>query len=46
VVDFYCASQKLIIELDGGIHDTEQQNIKDKIREDNLKAMGFKILRF
>ena len=25
IVDFYCASAKLVVELDGGIHDTQQE---------------------
>ena len=46
IVDFYCPSKKIIIELDGEYHDTEQQNIKDKLRDEHLQALGFKILRF
>lgn len=46
IVDFYCASQKLIIELDGEIHDTEEQYKKDVIRDENLASMNFKVLRF
>jgi very-short-patch-repair endonuclease len=46
IVDFYCDSAKLVIEIDGEIHDTESQNKKDGIRDENLKNMGFTILRF
>ncbi len=46
IVDFYCASKKLVIELDGEIHETEAQNIKDGIRDKNLNEMNFTVLRF
>lgn len=46
IVDFYCPSEKIIIELDGEYHDTEQQNVKDKLRDAHLQTLGFKILRF
>ncbi len=46
VVDFYCASNRLIVELDGGIHDTPEQRKRDIDRDTNLKEMGFTILRF
>lgn len=46
IVDFYCASESLIIELDGAVHlDFAQQNY-DEERSKNLEQLGFKILRF
>ena len=46
IVDFYCPSEKLIIELDGAIHlDFAQQNY-DLERTQILQDLGFKILRF
>ena len=46
IVDFYCASENLIIELDGGIHlDFAQQNY-DFERTKILEGLGFKIIRF
>ncbi|WP_320111206.1 DUF559 domain-containing protein [Draconibacterium orientale] len=44
IVDFFCKDLKLIIELDGTIH--RFQKSKDKKREEDLKAMGYKIIRF
>ena len=41
---FYCAGKKVIIEVDGKIHDFQKDY--DERREDILKSMGFKILRF
>ncbi len=42
VVDFYCAERKLIIEADGGQHG----EANDKVRDETLKKMGYRILRF
>jgi len=43
IPDFYCQEVKLIIELDGSIHDRRKE--KDKMRDEILKNHGFKILR-
>ena len=46
VVDFYCASKKLVIELDGGQHnEILQQNI-DFAKDKYLKEQGLTVLRF
>ena len=37
IVDFYCHSARLIIELDGSQHYEEKGLLKDKIRTKNLK---------
>lgn len=44
IVDFFCKELKLTIELDGTIH--RFQKNKDKKREDNLREMGYHIIRF
>ncbi len=43
IVDFYCASLKLIIEINGGQHNGNHQ---DDIRDNYIKKRGCKILRF
>jgi very-short-patch-repair endonuclease len=45
-VDFYCASEMLVIELDGSVHNSMEQKEKDRLRDENLREMNFKILRF
>ena len=45
IVDFYCASEKLIIELDGEVHNYPEQISYDRRRDVFLKKLGFKILR-
>ncbi|TRZ78510.1 endonuclease domain-containing protein [bacterium] len=46
IPDFCCIKEKLIIEVDGDIHDNEENKEYDKIREDILKENGYKIIRF
>ena len=46
IADFYCHERKLIIELDGGIHDSIEQQEYDDGRSFELEEKGFKILRF
>jgi very-short-patch-repair endonuclease len=44
IVDFYCGSAKLIVEVDGPIH--ERQALEDRLREEWLESNGFRVLRF
>ncbi len=46
IVDFYCPSEKLIIELDGNPHGDYYKIEKDIIRDKYFEALGLKILRF
>ena len=46
ITDFYCPKSKLIIEIDGGQHYSEQEKKKDKIRDDYISKIGLKVLRF
>ena len=46
VVDFYCASEKLIIELDGEDHLRPNNMEYDKKRTKYLKNFGFTVIRF
>lgn len=46
IVDFYCEEMKLIIEIDGSIHDEEDNKEYDKIRQEQLENIGYKFLRF
>jgi very-short-patch-repair endonuclease len=46
IADFYCHKKRLIIELDGGIHDTFEQKEYDEGRTFELESKGYKILRF
>jgi very-short-patch-repair endonuclease len=46
IVDFYCPKANLVIELDGGQHYSETGRAKDRTRDDVLREMGIKVLRF
>jgi very-short-patch-repair endonuclease len=45
IVDFYCPSEKLVIELDGSSHDNSGQVNADYDRDNELKTLGLKVLR-
>ena len=40
IVDFYCDELKLVVELDGGVHDDPDQARNDEIRNIHLKELG------
>lgn len=42
--DFFCHQHELIVEVDGGIHEFQQEY--DSEREAYLMALGFRIVRF
>lgn len=44
VVDFVCLSKKLVIEIDGGIHN--QQKEQDELRTQDLNCIGYTVIRF
>ena len=46
ILDFYCAEEKLVIELDGAGHFNTGGQVYDEFRDANLKAFGLTILRF
>jgi very-short-patch-repair endonuclease len=46
IVDFYCPTLKLIIEVDGDSHFTEQGKQYDLERTQILEGYGLKVIRF
>jgi very-short-patch-repair endonuclease len=44
IVDFYCPAIKLVIEVDGLIHQYSQ--LEDDIRKDYIESLGIKVIRF
>jgi very-short-patch-repair endonuclease len=46
VADFTCESARLIIELDGAVHDDETQAAADAERQAVLESLGWFVLRF
>ena len=46
IVDFYCHKHKLVIEVDGEIHDIPENAEKDKGRTVEMERFGLKVIRF
>lgn len=46
IADFYCHEAKLVIEIDGGIHDLPEHQEYDKKRSSDIEEMGIKVIRF
>ena len=45
IVDFYCPEIRLIVEIDGGVHDQPGQAKWDEERDKRLLELGYKMLR-
>lgn len=43
IADFCCVVRKLIVELDGGIHELQKE--KDAVRDDICQRLGYTVLR-
>jgi very-short-patch-repair endonuclease len=43
VVDFYCSAEKLIVEVDGAIHELQREH--DQQRQELLESLGLKMVR-
>jgi very-short-patch-repair endonuclease len=46
IVDFYCASAKLVIELDGSQHYEEKGSASDRKRDETLSQLGITVVRY
>lgn len=46
IVDFYCPSERLIVELDGQVHMNNTVDEYDRKREKDLEDLGFNVIRF
>ena len=45
IVNFYCHSARLIVELDGAQHYEEKGLLKDKIRTERIEQRNLKVIR-
>ena len=45
-MDFYCPEKKLIVELDGEVHDTQEAKEYDQVRDKFFTELNYKVLRF
>ena len=46
IVDFVCKERKLIIELDGGQHNFDENILADNVRTEFLQGLGYRVIRF
>jgi len=45
IVDFYCGAERLVVELEGDVHDPCEQQTYDAARAAFLKAAGYRVVR-
>jgi very-short-patch-repair endonuclease len=45
VVDFVCHSARLVVEVDGGVHEYEDVMLRDHERAEWLRSRGYRVLR-
>ena len=46
ILDFYCPTMKLAVELDGGQHNQSENKEYDSVRSEYLKLQGIDVIRF
>src|SRR5215475_9359496 len=46
VVDFFCPAKRLIVELDGGHHNEDEEAQRDQVRQKWLEQEGYRVIRF
>ena len=46
ILDFYCPSERLAVELDGAVHDAPGRAAYDAARTQHLDGVGVRVLRF
>lgn len=46
IADFYCHELKLVIEVDGEIHENEDRKEYDKMRDEHIRSLGVRLIRF
>ena len=46
IVDFFCPRANLVIEVDGGQHFSDETTDYDKIRDEYMRSLGLRVLRF
>ncbi len=46
IVDFFCPRARLVIEVDGSQHFSDEMTEYDRIRNEYLSSLGLRVLRF
>ena len=44
--DFVCRERKLIVEIDGATHSTDEELDRDQVRTEFLRQCGYRVVRF
>ena len=45
-VDFACVALRLVIEIDGGVHERDEVILRDHLRQTEIEALGWTVVRF
>ncbi len=45
IVDFYCHEKRLVVEIDGAVHQGEDAQDRDQIRQEIIERYGVRFLR-
>ncbi len=46
ITDYFCHAAQLVVELDGSVHQTPEQQVHDAERQALLEMQGYRVLRF
>jgi very-short-patch-repair endonuclease len=46
IADFVCREKKLVVEIDGATHSTDEELAKDAVRTAFLGRQGYRVIRF
>ncbi len=46
IADFYCASHRLVVEVDGDSHFSAEAEKRDQVRDAKLQQSGVRVMRF
>ena len=46
ILDLYCKDKRLIIEIDGGVHQNKEAQEYDLVRDKFFVELGYEVLRF
>ena len=45
IVDFYCPALRLVVELEGAVHDDPERRNYDDLRQRELEGRGYRVVR-
>lgn len=45
IADFYCDERKLVIEVDGSVHEQEEVKEQDRVKEEYLRSLSMTVVR-